>query len=119
MTIKTEHEYLELAMRAYDNPACITLDEFNRDLNQYVHIKKTVRKYYVDASILRKLVNQVVIYYNCFGSAGTDLLLYKIHEEDILATLIPIIIYLGRSTQSLDRINISLNTDIVQRLSEL
>lgn len=119
MAINSDHEYLELAMRSYDNPACITLDEFNRDLNQYIHIKKTIRRYHSDNTILRKLVNQVVIYYNCFGSATTELLLYKIHEEDILAVLIPIIMYLGRTTESVDRICISLNTDIVQRLSEL
>jgi len=119
MAIKSDHEYLELAMRAYDNPACITLDEFNRDLNQYIHIKKTVRRYYSDDTILRKLVNQVVIYYNCFGAAGTDLLLYKIHEPDILAILIPIIVYLGRTTESVDCLSVSLNMDIVSRLSEL
>lgn len=119
MQIKTDHEYLELAMRAYDNPSCITLDEFNRDLNQYIHIKKTARRYYSDETILRKLVNQVVIYYNCFGTTGTDLLLYKIHEEDVLALLIPIIMYLGRTTEAVDRLSVSLNMNIVQRLSEL
>ena len=119
MAPNTDHEYLELAMRAYDNPACITLDEFNRDLNQYIHIKKTARRYYNDSSLLRKLVNQVVIYYNCFGTSATELLLYKIDEEDILAILIPIIMYLGRTTESVDRLSVSLNTDIVSRLSEL
>lgn len=119
MQIKTDHEYLALAMRSYDNTACITLDEFNRDLNQYIHIKKTIRRYYADQTILRKLVNQVVIYYNCFGNAGTDLLLYKVHEEDILAVLVPIIMYLGRTTPSVDSLSISLNMTIVQQLSEL
>lgn len=119
MALTTDHEYLELAMRSYDNPACITLDEFNRDLNQYIHIKKTARRYYSDETVLRKFVNQVVIYYNCFGTAATDLLLYKIHEEDVLAVLVPIIMYLGRTTAAVDRLSVSLNMNIVQRLSEL
>lgn len=119
MAINSDHEYLEVAMRAYDNPACITLDEFKRDLNSYIHIKKTARRYYSDESTLRKFVNQVVIYYNCFGSSATDLLLYKIHEHDILAVLIPIIMYLGRTTDAVDCLSVSLNMNIVQRLSEL
>ena len=117
--IKNDHEYLELAMKSYDNPACITLDEFTLDLNQYISIKKSCRKYINDNSILRKLVNQVVIYYNCFGQSATRLLLYKVHEEDILSILIPIIIYLGRSDPIIETKNISLNINTIQQLSKL
>jgi hypothetical protein len=117
--IKTDHEYLEVAMRSYDNPSCITLDEFNKDLNQYIHIKKAVRKYKADSSVLRKLVNQVVIYYNCFGNAGTDLLIYKTKEHDILEVLIPIILYLGRSTASIENLNVTLNIQVLEQLKNL
>lgn len=117
--LKTDHEYLELAMRSYDNPACLTLDEFTRDLNQYIHIKKGIRRYHVDNSTLRKLVNQMVIYYNCFGIAGTELLLYKTHEPDILGVLIPIIMYLGRTTDTVDTIQTTLSIDVIKQLSEL
>lgn len=117
--LKSDHEYLELAMRVYDNPACLTLDEFNKDLNQYIHIKKGVRRYHVDNSTLRKLVNQLVIYYNCFGTSGTELLLYKTHEPDILEVLIPIIMYLGRSTDTLHSIQVTLSISVIKQLSEL
>lgn len=117
--IKNDHEYLELAMRSYDNPACLTLDEFTKDLNQYIHIKKGVRRYHVDSSTLRKLVNQLVIFYNCFGQSGTDLLLYKTHEDDILSVLIPIIMYLGMTTDYLHTIQTTLSIDTIKQLSEL
>jgi len=106
-------------MRAYDNPACLTLDEFQKDLGRYIQIKKTTRKYLLDHSVLRKLVNTVVIYYNCFGQSGTDLLLYKIHEEDVLSVLIPIILYLGRSTDSFETLNVTLNIETIKQLSKL
>lgn len=117
--IKTDAEYLEVAMKSYDNPSCLTLDEFTRDLNQYIHIKKTVRKYHQDASLLRKLVNQVVIFYNCFSVRGTDILIYKITEPDILAVLIPIILYLGRSNQAMETMSVALNTETIKQLSML
>lgn len=117
--IINDHDYLDVAMKAYDNPSCITMEEFNKDLNQYIHIKKGARRYLTNEKTLRKFVNQVVIYYNCFGKAGTDLLLYKTHEEDVLAVLIPVILYLGRSTTTLESINVSLNIDIIKQLSEL
>jgi hypothetical protein len=106
-------------MKAYDNPSCLTLDEFNKDLNQYIHIKKTIRKYSQDNTILRKLVNQIVVYYNCFGQAGTDLLLYKIKETDILQILVPIILYLGRSNSTIETVNISLNIQVIKQLNDL
>ena len=117
--IKTDHEYLEVAMRAYDNPSCITLEEFNKDLNQYIVIKKSIRKYYNSPENLRKLVNQLVIFYNCFGIAGTELLLYKVHEPDILAVLIPIIMYLGMTTETVDLVTVALNIDTIKQLTDL
>lgn len=117
--IKSDAEYLEVAMKSYDNPSCLTLDEFNRDLNQYIHIKKTIRKYRQDASLLRKLVNLVVVFYNCFGSRGTDLLLYKTTEPDVLEVLIPIILYLGRSNQAMETMTVALNTETIKQLSLL
>lgn len=117
--IKNDHEFLEHAMKAYDNPSCITLEEFNKDLNSYIFIKKTARKYVQDNDKLRQLVNQLVIFYNCFGHTGTDLLLYKIKEADILAVLLPIILYLGWSTQSMDELEIELNTNVILQLSSL
>ena len=117
--IKTDHEFLDVAMKAYDNPSCITLDEFNRDLNSYIFIKKTARKYLAENDRLRQLVNQLVIYYNCFGKPGTDLLLYKIHEQELLAVIIPVILYLGRGTDTLDEIMVTLNNDVLIQLNEL
>ena len=117
--ITTDEQFLHCAMRAYDNPSAITIDDFNRDLSQIISIKKAVRRYASDSSVLRKLVNQLVIFYNVFNTSGTDLLLYKVKEQDILAYLIPIILYLGRSTQSIDTIQVTLNTDIIRQLSEM
>jgi hypothetical protein len=117
--INSDQEYLQLAMKSYNNTACIIVEEFTNDLNQYIHIKKCTRKYHKDNSILRKLVNHLVIYYNCFGAAGTDLLLYKITEHDILEVIIPIILYLGYSNVNLESKNISLNINTIKQLSEI
>ena len=117
--IKNDHEFLELAMKVYNNPSCITIDEFNKDMNSYIFIKKTARKYLQDHEKLRQLVNQLVIFYNCFGHTGTDLLLYKIKEVDVLGVLMPIILYLGRSTPTMDSLEVTLNIDVIVQLNDL
>lgn len=117
--ITSDQEYFQWALKSYDNPSAITIDDFNKDLSHVVTIKKATRKYMSDQTYLRRLVNQVVIFYNMFNTAGTELLMYKVTEDDILECLIPIILYLGRSTSSVDSKHVTLNTEIIRQLSEL
>lgn len=117
--ITTDQEFFQWALKSYDNPSAITIDDFTKDLSHIVTIKKATRKYISDPTSLRRLVNHVVIFYNMFNTAGTELLMYKVTEPDILANLIPIILYLGRSTPSVDSKQITLNIDIIKQLNEL
>lgn len=93
--IKTEHEFLQTAMQSYDNPACISLEEFQYDLHGYSYIKRALKRYQMNRENLMRLVNHVIIFYNCFGKNSTDLLLFKITEPDLRAILIPILLHLG------------------------
>lgn len=117
--ITTDQEYFQWALKSYDNPSAITVDDFNKDLSHVITIKKAARKYISDNTYLRRLVNQVVIFYNVFNTGGTELLMYKVTEDDILEQLIPIILYLGRSTPTVDTKTVTLNNDIIRQLSEL
>jgi hypothetical protein len=93
--IQTENEFLQLAMHNYDNPACLSLEEFNQDLNGFLTIKRALKKYSTERTNLHRLVNHMIIFHNCFGNATTSLLLYKIDEEDIRKILCSIMHYLG------------------------
>lgn len=118
MPIKDDHDFMLTAMKSYDNPSCISIDEFNKDLYTITLIKKYIRKFNSGDEInIRKLVNYFVIFYNCFGNSATKLLLYKMSEIEYVSIIAPIVAYLGR-----DVINISmeqLNTKIIKELVEL
>lgn len=117
-TINNDHDFMVLAMKSYDNPSCISVDEFNKDLYTITSIKKYIRKFNSGEEInIRKLVNYFVVFYNCFGNSATDLLIYKLSDVEYVSVMAPIIAYLGRGV-----INISLeqiNTKIVKELLEL
>lgn len=116
--IKDDHDFMVIAMKSYDNPSCITIDEFNKDLYTITLIKKYIRKFNSGDQInIRKLVNYFVIFYNCFGNSATDLLLYKLSDKEFLSVMIPIMVYLGRETINIPREDI--NTAIIQELLEL
>ena len=119
MNIKDEHDFLERAMKAYDNPSAITIEEFNRDLNMVLTIRKFIKKFLTTPEELnvRKLVNFVVVVHNCFGSTAIDLLLYKIKDPEYLGVLVPIIAFIGWDISSIPECTI--NSSIVQELIEL
>jgi alpha-D-ribose 1-methylphosphonate 5-phosphate C-P lyase len=95
--IKDDNEFLTKAMKAYDNRSAITIDEFNQDLGNAVSIRKFIKRYLTepDSVNVRKMVNYVVVFYNCFGSVSAQLLLYKINEPEHLGVLVPIVSMIG------------------------
>jgi hypothetical protein len=118
MTIKDDHEFLSIAMKSYDNPSCISIEEFNKDLYTITLIKKYIRKFNSGEDInIRKLINYFVIFYNCFGSAATQMMFYKLPEIQYQSVIVPIALYLGRETINIPREDI--NTKIIQELLEL
>lgn len=119
--IQSDSEFLQVALRSYDNPQCLTIDEFNRDLRGYITIKKTMMKYLTerDSSCVRRLVNMFIMYYNCFDSRANDLLIYKLNTPEYRSLLIPLALFLGRHTESLDLLDVSPDLLLIQELQRL
>jgi hypothetical protein len=118
MPIKDEKEFLAIAMKAYDNPSCVDITEFESDLRKIQYCKKLLRKYHTDGEpTFRLLLNNLIIFYNLFGTPGTDMLLYKIKEEELRQILIPIVMYLGHANESLLSLSINIDESIIDLLS--
>lgn len=116
-----EKNFLQVALHSYDNVNCITLDEFQEDVNRFSHIKKLLTKYVDGANNLndRLLLNHLVTLYNVFGNNATDLLLYKI-EKKYYGVLFPFLILLDRLPQNaLDLLEVDLDNDVIQKLRQL
>lgn len=81
-TIKDNQSYMSCAMRNYQNPQCVSLDEFNEDLNRIITIKKAITRYKNGEEFnIRLMLNQFVIIFNVFGASAYDMLMYKIDKE--------------------------------------
>lgn len=83
--------FLSLAMKYYDNPQCVNVEEFTNDLNKFVYLKKlffrALRKNDVNE---RLILNHIITLHNLFGIVTPDLLFHKIDKEywNILATFL-------------------------------
>lgn len=71
------------ASQIYDNPQCISEDEFDEDLNRIKYIKRLFYRYEKTGELkLRLILNHIIILNNVFGSEGCSrLLFYRIDEK--------------------------------------
>ena len=119
-----DNTYIMFAMKHYDNPQCMGMDEFQEDLNRIKYIKRLFRKYKKNGVLReRLLLNHIIIFYNVFGiDAGTRILFYKIEEEmhSLLKTFLVFLNYLPEEgIPEVDLVSISLNQDVINRLREV
>ena len=122
----SENTFTMFAMKYYDNPQCIGMDEFQEDLNRIKYIKRLFRKYQNSGMLRERLIlNHIIILYNVFGPyASSRILFYKI-EEDMHSILKTFLIYLNYISEDADNIpetdivSIPLNQEIINKLREV
>ena len=78
-----EKNFLLYAMKHYDNPQCVEVDEFNDDLRKIKYIKRLFNQYAMDGTLKERLLfNHIIVFYNVFPvRAATRILFYKIEEQ--------------------------------------
>lgn len=105
----SEDNFLVYAMHHYDNQQCHSLQEFEEDLKRFLYIRKLLNRYKKDGDLKDRLIlNHIIVMYNLFGDALTDMLFHKI-EEEYWPTLITFLVYLNRMPEKVDGYNINLS----------
>ena len=89
-----ESTFTLYAIKYYDNPHCNSIEEYEDDVKRIKHIKKLISKYKQSGEINeRLLLNHLIVFYNCFGSHGTNMLFMKL--ENYHSVLKPFVIALN------------------------
>lgn len=104
-----DDNFLLYAMHHYDNPQCHNISEFEEDIKRFFYIKKLFSRYKVDGIVRERLVlNHIIVLYNLFGDATTNMLFHKINKED-WSTLVTFLVYLNRMPEIVEHHNIKLS----------
>ena len=70
------------AIKNYYNPGSMGMEELEDDLKRFKYVKRLLNRYKTYGEINERLVlNHLVVLYNVFGDATTDMLFYKIDNE--------------------------------------
>ena len=91
-----ESNYILFAIKHYENPHCVTRDDFDEDMKRFKYLKRLLKRYVRGGQLRTHLIiNHLIILYNVFGEAATPLLFFKMEREywSLLKTLL---IYLNK-----------------------
>jgi hypothetical protein len=117
------------ATTIYDNPGCVSVDEFMEDYKRFKYVKRLCRRYVVTKHVAARLfLNHLIALVNVFGPEGTTRLLFvKCEDERLYQILKPFLLYLNILPDVVMGINgydivtetIPSDARIAQRLQEL
>jgi hypothetical protein len=91
-----EKNHLMFAIKYYENPHSVTLDDFMEDMKKFKYLKRLLKRY-IKTGVLRTnlILNHLIVLYNVFGEGTLPLLMYKL-EREYWSVLKTFIIYLNR-----------------------
>ena len=117
-----EKNYLMFAIKHYDNPQSVTVDDFMEDMKKFKYLKRLLKRY-LKTGVLRVnlILNHLIILFNVFGEGTIPLLMYKLGDEyySIIKTFL---LYLNRiDPQNNSGIfgNINIDNDVLDLLNAL
>ena len=94
----TGKNFLLFAAKNYNNPQCMTTEEFEEDLQKFKYIKRLFNRYETAGELNERLIlNHLIVLYNVFGiKAANHMMFYKINKESwpLLKTFLVYLNYL-------------------------
>jgi hypothetical protein len=91
-----EDNYLIFAIKFYDNPQAITMEDFQSDLKRIRYVKRLLKKYRNTGELRTHLIlNHLTILFNVFNDATVPLLFYNL-DRDLWPAIKSFLLFLNR-----------------------
>lgn len=77
-----ENNYILFAIKYYENPQSVTMEDFESDLKRIRYVKRLLKRYKNTGELKTHLiVNHLIILFNVFNDAAVPLLFYNLEKE--------------------------------------
>ena len=91
-----EDNYILFAIKYYENPQSVTMEDFESDLKRIRYVKRLLKRYKNTGELKTHLiVNHLIILFNVFNDAAVPLLFYNL-EEELWPSIKSFLIFLNR-----------------------
>ncbi len=109
-----EDTFLFFAIKHYESPGCSGMADLQEDLKRFVYLRRLLTRYQ-NTGVLneRLIINHLIVLYNVFDQAATDMLVYKL--RDLLSFIKPFLIFLNRMTED-ELPSVLMDQNIVKKL---
>lgn len=79
----TDSNLIMYAMKMYQNPGCLDVEEFYDDFKKIKYLKSLFNRYKETGELKERLIlNHLIVFYNVFSpDAATKILFYKLPKE--------------------------------------
>lgn len=123
-----ETNILSYMISSYNNPQCVSMEEFEDDIKIPKYIKRLINRYVSFGELKERLIlNHIILFYNVFGNeAATRILFFKMEECDysILKTFLTYLNVMPDVVEMISGKNIissdiPISQEIADRLREL
>lgn len=121
----SENNFLIYAIKHYYNPGSMGMTDLEEDLKRIKYVKRLLNRYKKTGEASERLIlNHLVVLYNVFEDAATDMLFYKL-EEEYWPELKTYLVYLHRMpletvvSKGIKETEIPLNQNLVELLRKL
>lgn len=76
--------FMLFAAKSYDNPQCMTEEEFQEDLQRFKYLKRLFNRYETSGELTERLIlNHLIVLYNVFGiKEANHMMFYKIDKKN-------------------------------------
>jgi hypothetical protein len=77
-----ENNYILFAIKYYENPQSVTMEDFESDLKRIRYVKRLLKRYKNTGELKTHLIlNHLIILFNVFNDAAVPLLFYNLEKE--------------------------------------
>ena len=91
-----DDNYLLFAIKFYDNPQAVTMEDFETDLKRIRYVKRLLKRYKNTGELKTHLIlNHLIILFNVFNDAAVPLLFYNL-EKELWPSIKSFLIFLNR-----------------------
>jgi len=82
MTELNDDNFLIFAIKNYQNPSCTGMAELEDDLKRFKYLKRLLNRFTNTGEPNERLIiNHLILLYNVFGKATTEMLFFKLEEK--------------------------------------
>ena len=114
-----QNNHLMFAIKHYENPQSVTVDDFMEDMKKFKYLKRLLKRYN-STGVLRinLIMNHLIVLFNVFGEGTLPLLMYKL-EKEYWSVLKTFVLYLNRCPPAGTLEHIPVDNNVQEILDQL